>query len=47
MSLYLFTLLFATAQAAVTLHPNGDTSYCLDARGGPDNSPTNPVVLRT
>lgn len=32
MSLYLLPALLATAQAAITLHPNGDTSYCLDGR---------------
>lgn len=37
----------ATAQAAVTLHPNGNTAYCLDARGDASNGPTNPVKART
>lgn len=32
MSVYLLTALLATVQAAITLHPNGDTSYCLDGR---------------
>lgn len=47
MSLYLLTALVATVQAAITLHPNGDTSYCLDARGDASNGPNNPVVART
>ena len=39
--------LVATAQAGATLHPNGDTAYCLDARGDASNGPTNPVKAFT
>lgn len=47
MTLYLLTALVATVQAAITLHPNGDASYCLDARGDASNGPNNPVIART
>ena len=45
MSLYLLTALLATAQAAITLHPNGDTSYCLDGRK--TDIGNNPVITHT
>lgn len=48
MSLFLLTALFATVQAAViTLHPNGDTSYCLDGRNTPGNGHNGPIITHT